>query len=119
MSQLKRSIGKWSLLLLIINSIIGAGIFGLPSKVFALSGVYSLLAFAVCAIVVMIFILCFAEVSSRFDKTGGPYTYAYDALGKFPGFLTGWLLLLSRVFNYATLINLLVIYLSFFYTVLK
>ena len=100
--------------MLIINSIIGAGIFGLPSKVFALSGVYSLLAFGVCAIVVMVFILCFAEVSSRFDKTGGPYTYAYAALGKFPGFLTGWLLFLSRVFNYATLINLLVIYLSFF-----
>lgn len=114
MPQLKRSIGKWSLVLLIINSIIGAGIFGLPSKVFALSGVYSLLAFFVCAIVVMVFILCFAEVSSRFDKTGGPYTYAYSALGKFPGFMTGWLLLLSRIFNYATLINLLVIYLSFF-----
>lgn len=114
MPQLKRSIGKWSLVLLIINSIIGAGIFGLPSKVFALSGVYSLLAFGACAIVVMVFILCFAEVSSRFDKTGGPYTYAYTALGKFPGFMTGWLLLLSRIFNYATLINLLVIYLSFF-----
>lgn len=114
MTQLKRSIGKWSLVLLIINSIIGAGIFGLPSKVFALSGVYSLLAFGACAVVVMVFILCFAEVSSRFDKTGGPYTYAYTALGKFPGFMTGWLLLLSRIFNYATLINLLVIYLSFF-----
>ncbi len=114
MVQLKRSIGKWSLVLLIINSIIGAGIFGLPSKVFGLSGVYSLAAFGVCAIVVMVFILCFAEVSSRFDKTGGPYTYAYTALGPFPGFVTGWLLLLSRIFNYATLINLLVIYLSFF-----
>lgn len=114
MPTLKRSIGKWSLVLLIVNSIIGAGIFGLPSKVFALSGTYSLLAFGICAIVVMVFILCFAEISSRFDKTGGPYTYAYNALGKFPGFLTGWLLFLSRVFNYATLINLLVIYLSFF-----
>jgi len=114
MSQFKRSIGQWSLVLLIINSVIGAGIFGLPSRVFAISGVYSLLAFGVCAIVVMVFILCFAEVSSRFDKTGGPYTYAYAALGRFPGFLTGWLLLLGRIFNYAALINLLVIYLSFF-----
>lgn len=112
--MLNRSIGKWSLVLLIINSIIGAGIFGLPSKIFALSGVYSLLAFGACAVVVMVFILCFAEVSSRFDKTGGPYLYALNAIGKLPAFLTGWLLLLSRIFNYATLINLLVIYLSFF-----
>ena len=113
MNNLIRSIGKWSLVLLIINSIIGAGIFGLPSKVFALSGLYSILAFAACAIVVLVFILCFAEVSSRFDRTGGPYIYALTGLGPFPGFLTGWLLFLSRVFNYATLINLLVIYLSF------
>lgn len=112
--SLKRSIGKWSLVLLIINSIIGAGIFGLPSKIFALSGIYSLLAFAACGVVVMVFILCFAEVSSRFEKTGGPYLYALTALGPFPAFLTGWLLLLSRVFNFATLINLLVIYLSYF-----
>lgn len=112
--MLNRSIGKWSLVLLVINSIIGAGIFGLPSRIFALSGVYSLFAFGACAVVVMIFILCFAEVSSRFDKTGGPYLYALNGLGKFPAFLTGWLLLLSRIFNYATLINLLVIYLSFF-----
>ena len=85
MKELKRSIGKWSLVLLIINSIIGAGIFGLPSKVFGLSGVYSLLAFGVCAIVVMVFILCFAEVSSRFDKTGGPYIciYCVGALSRF------------------------------------
>src|SRR5688572_6381488 len=112
--MLNRSIGKWSLVLLFINSIIGAGIFGLPSKIFALSGVHSLLAFGACAVVVMVFILCFAEVSSRFDRTGGPYLYALNGLGKFPAFLTGWLLLLSRIFNYATLINLLVIYLSFF-----
>jgi amino acid transporter len=62
----------------------------------------------------MVFILCFAEVSSQFDKTGGPYLYAHNALGPLAGFLTGWLLMLGRIFNYGTLINLLIIYLSFF-----
>lgn len=99
---------------MIINSIIGAGIFGLPSKIFDLTGVYSLAAFFVCAAIVMIFILCFAEVSSRFENTGGPYLYILTAFGKFPAFLMGWLLLLSRIFSYATLINLMVTYLSFF-----
>lgn len=112
--MLQRGIHKWDLVLLIINSIIGAGIFGLPSKIFALSGVYSLLAFAVCAAVVVIFILVFAEVSSRYNTTGGPYVYMLDAFGPFPAFLMGWLLLLSRLFNYATLINLLVVYLASF-----
>jgi amino acid transporter len=113
-APLNRGILKWDLVLMIINSIIGAGIFGLPSKIFALSGTYSLLAFGVCALVVMVFILCFAEVSSQFDETGGPYIYILTAFGRFPAFIMGWLLILSRVFNYATLINLLVIYLSYF-----
>src|SRR5688572_4236491 len=111
---LKRGIKKWDLVLMIINSIIGAGIFGLPSKIYTLTGVYSIAAFFVCATLVFVFILCFAEVGSRFDATGGPYLYTYTAFGRFPAFLVGWLLLLSRIFNYATLINLLVTYLSFF-----
>lgn len=112
---LTRAIGKWDLVLMIINSIIGAGIFGLPSRIYQLTGVYSILAFFVCAAIVLVFILCFAEVGSRFHTTGGPYTYVLAAFGKLPAFTVGWLLLLSRIFNYATLINLLVTYLSVFY----
>lgn len=113
-NTLKREIHKWDLVLMIINSIIGAGIFGLPSKIFQLTGVYSIAAFFVCAAMVLVFILCFAEVGSRFDTTGGPYLYILSAFGRFPAFLMGWLLFLSRIFNYATLINLLVTYLSLF-----
>src|SRR5262245_29000923 len=112
--MLYRGIRKWDLVLLVINSIIGAGIFGVPSKIFALSGSYSLLAFIICALISMIFSLCFAEVSSRFDKTGGPYIYALSAFGRFPAFLVGWLLLIGRIFGYAAVINLLVVYLSLF-----
>ena len=102
------------MVLLFINGVIGAGIFGLPSKVFKEVGVYSIAAFLVCAVAVFIIILCFAEVSSRFDKTGGPYLYARSSFGALPGFITGWLLLITRLITYAALINLLVTYLSFF-----
>lgn len=110
----KRSISKWEMVLLFINGVIGAGIFGLPSKVFKEIGVYSLLALIVCAFTVFIIIFCLAEVSSRFDKTGGPYLYARTSFGPLTGFITGWLLLLTRFITYAALINLLVTYLSFF-----
>jgi amino acid transporter len=112
--MLTRGIRRWDLVLLTINSIIGAGIFGLPSRIFALTGPYSILSFIACAGIVLIFIFCFAEVSSRFQDTGGPYLYAKAAFGPFPGFLMGWLLMLSRVFIYATLINLQVTYLEYF-----
>src|SRR2546429_38444 len=72
---LVRGIRKWDLVAVTINGIIGAGIFGLPAKAFALIGSYSLIAFIVCAFVVLLIILCFAEVSSRFDETGGAHTF--------------------------------------------
>lgn len=112
--SLKRGIQRWDLVFLIINSVIGAGIFALPAKVFALSGTYSILAFLVCAFVMMVLILVFAEVSSRFEQTGGPYLYVHKAFGSVPAFVIGWLLMLTRLFSYATLINLMVLYLSFF-----
>jgi len=115
MSQFIRAIRKWDLVLLMINTIIGAGIFGLPSKVFQLSGTYSILAFVVCALVIFNIIICFAEVGSRFDKTGGPYIYILEAFGSFPAFIMGWLLLWSRIVSYAALINLLVTYSSYYH----
>lgn len=102
------------MVLLVINGVIGSGIFGLPSKAFKEIGVYSIAAFLVCAVAVFVIILCFAEVSSRFDKTGGPYLYALSSFGPLPAFLTGWLLLLTRFITYAALINLLVTYLTVF-----
>lgn len=102
------------MVLLFINGVIGSGIFGLPSKTFKEVGVYSIGAFFVCAIAVFVIILCFAEVSSRFDKTGGPYVYALASFGPLPAFVTGWLLFIRGVITYAALINLLVTYLSVF-----
>ena len=112
--MLNRSISRWAMVLLVINGVIGSGIFGLPSKAFKEVGVYSIAAFLICSIAVFIIILCFSEVSSRFDKTGGPYLYALSSFGPLPAFLTGWLLLLTRFITFAALINLLVTYLTVF-----
>jgi amino acid transporter len=93
---------------------VGAGIFGLPSRVFALAGVYSLIAYLLCAVLTFLIILCFAEVSSRFKDTGGPYLYARETFGPFVGFEIGWLSWLARITSFAALCNLFVDYLSYF-----
>ncbi len=98
-----------------INVAIGAGIFGLPSRVFSLSGTYSLLAFLVCALLVLLIILCFAEVSSRFTETGGVYLYARKTFGPVVGFEVGWLMWLQRLTAFAALSNLFVSYSSYFW----
>ena len=41
----RRGIRRWDLVALVVNSVIGAGIFGLPATAFAKTGAYSLLAF--------------------------------------------------------------------------
>lgn len=114
-SGLLRVIRRWDLTALAVNSIIGAGIFGLPSEVFRRIGVYSLFAFLVCALVTALIILCFAEVASRFSGTGGPYLYAREAFGPVVGFEVGWLLWIARVTAFAANCNLFVGYLGFFW----
>ena len=112
-SKLVRGIGRWDLTAVIINCIIGAGIFGLPSKVYAAIGSYSIAAFAVCALIVSLIVLCYAEVASRFASTGGPYLYALETFGPATAFGVGWLSFVVRVTTMAANTNLLVTYLGF------
>lgn len=112
---LVRGIRRWDLVAVAINGIIGAGIFGLPAKTYSLIGAYSLFAFIACALVVALIILCFAEVGSRFDETGGPYLYAREAFGPTVAFEVGWLIWLARLTAFAANCNLMVSYLAFFW----
>lgn len=112
--KLVRGIGRWDLTAIAINTIIGAGIFGLPAKVHALIGTYSLIAFVFCAVIIGLIVLCYAEVSSRFSATGGPYLYAREAFGPLVGFEVGWLYWIVRVATFAANCNLFVTYLGFF-----
>jgi amino acid transporter len=112
--QLLRGLRKWDVVALVINSVVGAGIFGLPSQVFALAGAYSLAAYAAAAVAIGLIVLCFAEVGSRFGATGGPYLYARAAFGPLAGFQVGWLMWVARIAGFASLINLFVTYVAFF-----
>lgn len=113
--KLVRGIGRWDLTAIVINTVIGAGIFGLPSKVAALIGSYSIIAFIVCSIIIAFVVLCFAEVSSRFQATGGAYIYTKEAYGSFVGFEVGWLFWLTRFTAFAANCNLMIAYLGYFY----
>ena len=113
--KLVRGIGRWDLTAIAINTIIGTGIFILPARAAGLIGDFSLIAIAVCAVITGAIVLCFAEVSSRFDATGGMYLYAREAFGPLVGFEVGWLYWVVRVATYAANCNAFLIYLGFFY----
>ena len=113
---LVRGIRRWDLVAITINGIIGAGIFGLPAKVYSLIGAYSIIAFVACALIAALIILCFAEVGSRFDDTGGPYLYAREAFNPAVAFEIGWLIWVVRITAFAANCNLMISYLSYFWT---
>ena len=112
---LVRGISRWDLTAIAINTVIGTGIFLLPAKVTGLIGNYSLFAFVACALIVALIVVCFAEVSSRFEATGGMYLYAREAFGSAVGFEVGWLYWVVRVTTIATNTNALLIYVGFFF----
>jgi APA family basic amino acid/polyamine antiporter len=112
---LVQTIGRWSLTALVINSIIGSGIFGLPSVVASRLGTASPLAYLLAAIVIGIIMGCLAEVASQFSGAGGPYLYTSVAFGRFLGLETGWLMWLSRLAASAAACDLFITYFTTFW----
>jgi len=113
--ELIRTIGRWSMLALALNSILGSGIFGLPSAVAGLLGRASPLAVLLAGLGMGVIIACYAEVASQFTATGGTYLYLRRAFGRLTGLQVGWMSLLTRLTACAASVNLLVAYLAEFW----
>ncbi len=109
---LVRALGRWDLAAITINSTVGAGILGLPGRVYALLGPYSVLACLGGGVLMGLVAACYAEAASRFPGTGGPLLYARAAFGPAAGFAAGWLAVATRLFAYASVTNLAVSYAS-------
>jgi basic amino acid/polyamine antiporter, APA family len=109
-SSLVRAIGRWTLAALVVNSIIGSGVFGLPSEVARLLGGASPWAVLLAGAAVGVVMACFAEVASYFSEAGGPYLYTRVAFGRLVGIETGWMLWLARITAPAASANLFVTY---------
>ena len=111
-AQLKRDIGIFGAAFLALNSMIGAGIFALPGKIAINAGLLSPWLFLVVGTLFITVVLTFAELSSYYDKTGGPVLYATTAFGPLAGFSTGWAIFLSRMTAFAANANVMATYLA-------
>jgi APA family basic amino acid/polyamine antiporter len=112
---LVRAIGRWSLSALIVNSMIGSAIFGLPSVVASLVGAVSPVAVLLAGAATAVMIGCYAEVASRFAQAGGTYLYVRVAFGRLAGIQVGWLWLLAALTSRAAAASLFVIYVGEFW----
>jgi APA family basic amino acid/polyamine antiporter len=110
--KLIRALGRWDLTALTINSTIGAGILGLPGKVYALVGIYSVLSCLAGGMLVGLVAATYAEAASRYPGTGASILYARAAFGRHAAFAAGWLAIVTRVLSFASITNLAIGYAS-------
>jgi basic amino acid/polyamine antiporter, APA family len=108
--QLVRAIGRWSLVALVVNTIVGSGIFGLPAVIAAAVGNASPWAVLSGGLVMAVIVTCYAEVASQFTGSGGSYLYVRYTFGRLAGIQVGWLNLLTRFTAYAAAVNLFIQY---------
>ena len=115
---LRRELGRWDLTAIGINQVIGSAVFILPSQVAAQLGSWSLIAILAIGFASLLVALCFAEVGSRFEGTGGPYLYTRAAFGRFVAFEVGWMQWFTRVTAQAATVNAIALALGFYWPVM-
>jgi amino acid transporter len=116
---LKKVIGVRSLTASAINLTVGAGIFGLPAVVAGYLGTSSYLAYGVCTMLLVLVLLCFISLGTRFPTSGGAYVFVERAFGPYVGFLVNSLFWFGfAVMADAAVANLLVDNLSVFFPAL-
>ncbi len=115
---LLRGLGRFDVVALCVNSIVGAGVFAMPAGLAIDAGRYSLAVIFVAFVVVGLLALSLAEVSSRYDVTGGPQVYAERTFGPLTGFTVGWLFSVSRLASYALIAQIMLDYAAALWPVL-
>lgn len=100
---LVKALGPLILSAVIINVIVGGGIFRLPAQLSDSLGPASPIAFVLGALIMLPITLCFAAVGSRVGSTGGPYSYLHAAFGPSSGFVAGALMWICNIASSAAI----------------
>lgn len=115
MAYLKRELGLFDVISLVIGTIVGADIYIAAAFGAGYLGPSSIFAWLIAGLMAITIALCFAECSSLLPRVGGPYAYAKEAFGDFTGFMVGWSLLIASWSAIAVFPLAFVSYLLFFY----
>src|SRR5580693_173510 len=89
--ELVRAVSRWQIVGLVLNDVIGSGVYLLPAGAAALLGGASVGAVVLAGAAVLLVVLCFAEAATYFDEPGSAYLYARAAFGGLVGFEVGWM----------------------------
>ncbi len=91
MTKLRQEIGFKATVFLAINSIIGTGLFFLPSIGARYAGPASIISWILIGMVAILMSFVFAELVGMYPKAGGVFEFANHAFKEFSSFMTGWI----------------------------
>ena len=92
--ELARELGLFDTINLVIGTIIGSGIFLVPSEIARAVHTpgWMLGVWVIGGVLTMLGALSLAELGAAMPEAGGIYTFITRAFGRLPGFLCGWML---------------------------
>ncbi|PYO80754.1 MAG: amino acid transporter, partial [Gemmatimonadetes bacterium] len=97
-AELRRVLTLRDLVLIVVGTTIGSGIFLVPGAVLRQSGSdlgVALLVWVVGSVLALLGALTFGELGAMLPDAGGSYVYVREAFGLLPAFLLGWTLFLA------------------------
>jgi len=101
--HLRRTLGPFSLIMIGIGCIIGAGIFVIAGTAAAEhAGPAVILSFVIAGLGCLFAGLCYAEFASMIPESGSSYTYAYATMGRFMAWFIGWNMVLEYLVSAST-----------------
>ncbi|MDQ2949196.1 MAG: amino acid permease, partial [Acidobacteriota bacterium] len=118
---LRRALGLWSAVSIVIGTVIGSGVFLVPTSMIQHVGsVRNLfLVWIVAGLLSLFGALTYAELAAALPEAGGEYVYLSAAYGPFWGYLYGWTQFwVAKSGSIATLAAGFYTYLTVFYPVL-
>ncbi len=114
-TELKKELGLIHVVMLCTGAIMGTGIFIIPGVAGGLMGPGSMILWVIIGCLTIPISLCFIELASSYNITGGPYVYVREAMGDFWGFITGWTAWLMACIYIGTHTIAIKYYLDYFY----
>lgn len=105
---LKRQIGLFGAVSILVGAVIGSGIFTTPGTVAAAAGSFGpfMIAWVLAGASGILCALVYSELAPAMPEAGGPYVYITEAFGKPGGFVYGWSMTIG---NYIPLVAMLAI----------
>ena len=90
--ELKRVLGLWTAMSIVVGTVIGSGVFLVPSTMIRAVGSFQTLfvVWIVAGVLSLFGALTYAELAAAMPEAGGEYVYLTQAYGPFWGFLYGW-----------------------------